>query len=79
MSHESEMSRRALLVKGAAAAVAAGRQPRTPGEEGLQDHRLMEAIYEAARTGRAVRLPRWPGWTARGDRRCPRWSSESCA
>ena len=34
-----------------------GRAPRTPGEEGVQDHRLMEAIYEAAQTGRAVRLP----------------------
>lgn len=30
--------------------------PHTPGEEGLQDQRIMEAIYESARTGRAVRL-----------------------
>jgi predicted dehydrogenase len=30
--------------------------PRTPGEEGAQDQRIMEAIYEAARTGRMVRL-----------------------
>ncbi len=30
--------------------------PRTPGEEGAQDQRIMEAIYEAARTGRTVRL-----------------------
>ncbi|MHB8283472.1 MAG: Gfo/Idh/MocA family protein [Caulobacteraceae bacterium] len=30
--------------------------PRTPGEEGLQDQILMAAIYEAARTGRPVRL-----------------------
>ncbi|MFD0934792.1 Gfo/Idh/MocA family protein, partial [Methylobacterium trifolii] len=30
------------------------RRPRTPGEEGLQDQVLMEAIYEAARTGAAV-------------------------
>ena len=29
----------------------------TPGEEGLQDHRLMEAIYEAARTGKTIKLP----------------------
>ncbi len=28
----------------------------TPGEEGLQDHRLMEAIYEAARTGKTIKL-----------------------
>jgi predicted dehydrogenase len=30
--------------------------PRTPGEEGAQDQRIIEAIYEAARTGRTVRL-----------------------
>lgn len=33
------------------------KQPHTPGEEGLQDHRLMEAIYEAAQSGRVVKLP----------------------
>ncbi len=32
------------------------RRPFTPGEEGLQDQRLMEAIYESARTHRAIRL-----------------------
>ncbi len=32
------------------------RRPRTPGEEGLQDHVVMEAIYESARTGRPVKL-----------------------
>jgi predicted dehydrogenase len=32
------------------------REPRTPGEEGVQDHVLMEAIYESARTGMPVRL-----------------------
>ncbi len=31
-------------------------QPHTPGEEGLQDHRLMEAIYQSARTGKAVKV-----------------------
>jgi predicted dehydrogenase len=30
--------------------------PRTPGEEGLRDHRIMEAIYESAAKGRAVKL-----------------------
>jgi predicted dehydrogenase len=30
--------------------------PKTPGEEGLRDHRIMEAIYESARTGRSVKL-----------------------
>jgi predicted dehydrogenase len=31
-------------------------QPHTPGEEGLQDQRIIEAIYESARTGRPVKL-----------------------
>jgi predicted dehydrogenase len=34
-----------------------GQQPHTPGEEGLADQRLIEAIYESAGTGRAVRVP----------------------
>ena len=29
----------------------------TPGEEGLQDQRIMEAIYQSARTSRPVQLP----------------------
>ncbi|SFP38373.1 Gfo/Idh/MocA family protein [Sphingomonas rubra] len=37
------------------------RRPRTPGEEGLQDHVVMEAIYESARTGRPVKLKAYPG------------------
>ena len=32
-------------------------QPHTGGEEGLQDQRLIEAIYESAHTGRAVKVP----------------------
>jgi predicted dehydrogenase len=32
------------------------RSPDTPGEEGLKDHRIMEAIYESARTGRIVKV-----------------------
>ena len=36
--------------------VRGNRQPHTPGEEGLQDQRLMEAIYESARTGRVVKV-----------------------
>jgi len=31
--------------------------PHTPGEEGLQDMRIIEAIYESARTGAVVKLP----------------------
>ncbi len=33
------------------------REPFTPGEEGLQDHVLMEAIYRSAREGKPVKLP----------------------
>jgi predicted dehydrogenase len=36
--------------------VLTGRDPYTPGEEGVQDHRLMEAIYESARSGKPVHL-----------------------
>ncbi|MGI4727896.1 MAG: Gfo/Idh/MocA family protein [Janthinobacterium lividum] len=32
--------------------------PYTPGEEGLQDHKIMEAIYESARTNKPVQLER---------------------
>jgi predicted dehydrogenase len=35
----------------------------TPGEEGLQDQRIMDAIYESARTRRAVKLTPPPGKT----------------
>lgn len=31
--------------------------PKTPGEEGLQDVRLIKTIYEAARTGQTIKLP----------------------
>ena len=36
--------------------VLAGKTPRTPGEEGLRDLRIIMAIYEAARTGKAVKV-----------------------
>jgi predicted dehydrogenase len=36
--------------------VVRGQTPHTPGEEGLQDQRIVEAIYESARTGRPVRI-----------------------
>jgi predicted dehydrogenase len=36
------------------------RVPFTPGEEGLQDQRIMDAIYESARSGRPVQLPPAP-------------------
>nr|WP_153865482.1 MULTISPECIES: Gfo/Idh/MocA family oxidoreductase [Myxococcaceae] len=34
-----------------------GKDPHTPGEEGLQDQRLMEALYQSAREGKPVKLP----------------------
>jgi predicted dehydrogenase len=42
--------------------VLTGREPYTSGEEGVQDHKLMEAIYESARTGKPVHLPTVPGF-----------------
>jgi predicted dehydrogenase len=36
--------------------VMSDKPPLTPGEEGLRDLRIMMAIYEAARTGRTVKL-----------------------
>ena len=44
-----------------AQAIRAGREPRTPGAEGLQDQRLMAAIYEAAEGGSAIKLARVNG------------------
>ena len=41
--------------------IRANRTPHTPGEEGLQDQRLMAAIYEAARGGSVVKLPAQTG------------------
>ena len=35
-----------------------GKEPRTPGEEGLADVRVIEAVAEAARTGKAVKIGR---------------------
>ena len=37
------------------------RPPRTPGEEGVQDHVLMEALYRSAREGAPITLPPVPG------------------
>lgn len=50
-----------------AEAIRADRVPHTPGEEGLQDMRIMEAIYQAARGGGTVTLPAVAGLdTTRG-------------
>ena len=42
-----------------ATCVLENRKPRTPGEEGVQDHVIMEAVYESERTGRPVALKRY--------------------
>ena len=34
------------------------KQPYTPGEEGLQDQKLMEAIYQSARERKVITLER---------------------
>ncbi len=48
-------------------AIRTDQRPHTPGEEGLQDQRLMAAIYEAAEGGRTVTLPAADGLdTTRG-------------
>ena len=47
----------ALEIDHFAECVRTGRKPRTGGAEGLQDQRLMAAIYQAAATGRPVQLP----------------------
>jgi predicted dehydrogenase len=44
----------ALEIDHLASCIRAGRQPDTPGELGLQDQRLMTAIYQAARERRTV-------------------------
>jgi predicted dehydrogenase len=43
--------------------VVRNRTPHTPGEEGLQDQRIVEAIYESARSGRVVKIAPPPGPT----------------
>jgi predicted dehydrogenase len=46
----------ALEIDHFSACIAEGREPFTPGEEGLQDQRLMAAIYRSAREGQPVKL-----------------------
>ncbi len=46
----------ALEMDHMALCVMRNQQPHTPGEEGLQDIRIIEAIYESARTNRPVKL-----------------------
>ncbi|RDC61717.1 Gfo/Idh/MocA family protein [Adhaeribacter pallidiroseus] len=46
----------ALEIDHMARCVTENKKPYTPGEEGLQDHVIMEAIYESAKTGKPVKL-----------------------
>ncbi len=41
--------------------IKSGRTPFTPGEEGLQDHRIMDAVYRSAREGVRVELEHLSG------------------
>ncbi|MBV8886439.1 MAG: Gfo/Idh/MocA family oxidoreductase [Chroococcidiopsidaceae cyanobacterium CP_BM_RX_35] len=52
-----EKNQFALEMDHMAECVLENKQPYTPGEEGLQDHKLMAIIYEAARTGKTIKLP----------------------
>ena len=44
-----------------AEAIRADREPHTPGEEGLQDQRIVAAIYAAAASGSIVKMPAMAG------------------
>ena len=53
----AEKNQFALEMDHMAECVVKNQTPYTPGEEGLQDHRIMEAIYQSARDGKTVKLP----------------------
>jgi predicted dehydrogenase len=59
-----ERNQFALEMDHFAQAIRAGKEPRTPGEEGLQDQRLIASIYEAAQGGGVVKLPEMRGTDA---------------
>jgi predicted dehydrogenase len=52
-----------LMIDHFASCIQNNKDVHTPGEEGLQDQRIMDAIYESARTRRAVKLTPPPGKT----------------
>jgi len=45
-----------LMIDHFASCIQQNKDVHTPGEEGLQDQRIMDAIYESARSGRVVKL-----------------------
>lgn len=51
-----EQNQFALEIDRLSECVMENKQPKTPGEEGLQDVRLMQAIYQAAETGRTIKV-----------------------
>jgi len=57
-----EKNQFALMIDHFAECIQQKKNVHTPGEEGLQDQRIMEAIYESARTRRSVKL-KPPGQT----------------
>ncbi len=57
----SEKNQFALEIDHMANCVIQNKQPHTPGEEGLQDLKLMALIYQAAQTGKTIALPRVSG------------------
>lgn len=59
----NEQDQFALEMDHMAECVMRNQQPHTPGEEGLQDIRIIEAIYESARTNRPVALQQPPSPT----------------
>jgi len=59
-----ERNQFALEMDHMAECVLENKRPYTPGEEGLQDHRIMEAIYQSARERRAVSLLSVAGFDA---------------
>jgi predicted dehydrogenase len=52
----SEKDQFALEMDHMALCITRNQQPHTPGEEGLQDIKIIEAIYESARSNRPVKL-----------------------
>jgi len=57
-STDSEKDQFALEMDHMSDCVLNNKIPYTPGEEGLQDQKIMEAIYEAARTNKPVKMPK---------------------
>ena len=53
-----EKNQFALEMDHMAQCVMNNQKPYTPGEEGLQDHKIMEAFYQSAKEGKPVKIER---------------------